>query len=212
MSDPGVRRASAAEYAWVGDWLDEVSGAYCLTLARGLTPQQFLARIGARVDPAPRRGLDSLAEASAEIWARHEGERLLIGVTTVPGGWALAMELNGHLGVTPGVIVPLSAGTVVVSHYRNDAVHRFYFVEDQVIRLYFEPLFPADREGSERDELAGAMTQAGFDLRKDAGAQGDVPAAAASFALAEILTGVRVSPELIEDSSYWCGVVQAPEL
>jgi hypothetical protein len=133
-------------------------------------------------------------------------------VTTVPGGWALAMELNGHLGVTPGVIVPLSAGTVVVSHYRNDAVHRFYFVEDQVIRLYFEPLFPADREGSERDELAGAMTQAGFDLREDAGAEGDVPAAAASFALAEILTGVRVSPELIEDSSYWCGVVQAPEL
>ena len=56
------------------------------------------------------------------------------------------------------------------------------------------------------------MTQAGFDLRKDAGAEGDVPAAAASFALAEILTGVRVSPELIEDSSYWCGVVQAPEL
>jgi Family of unknown function (DUF6461) len=38
------------------------------------------------------------------------------------------------------------------------------------------------------------------------------PAAAASFALAEILTGVRLSPELIEDTSYWCGVVSAPPL
>ncbi len=219
MSDPGVPGATAAQYAWIDDWLGEVSGAYCLTLAHGLTPQDFLARIGALPEALPRRGLGPLAEASWQIWDRHQGERLLIGVAAVPGGWSLALEINGHLGVTPEIIVPLSAGTRVVSHYSNEAVDRFYYVEDRDIRLYFEPLFPAERDGSQPDALVEAMKQAGFELSEhdddadddDADDEDDIPTAA-SFALAEILTGVRLTAELLEDSNYLWGVALAPGL
>jgi hypothetical protein len=79
-----VPGATAAQYAWIDDWLGEVSGAYCLTLAHGLTPQDFLARIGALPEASPRTGLGPLAEASWQIWDRHQGEKLLIGVTAVP--------------------------------------------------------------------------------------------------------------------------------
>lgn len=214
MSDPGVPGVTVAEYAWVADWLDSVSGAYCLTLVHGLTPQDVLARIGALAEAAPRRGLGPLAEASAEIWETHQGSRLLIGVTAVPGSWSLGLEINGYLGVTPGIIVPLSAGTQVVSHYLNNAVDRFYYVEDRDIRLYFEPLFPAERDGSQPDALVGPMRQVGFELRQDEDvedidAEDDLPTAA-SFALAETLTGVRLTAELLEDSSYLWGVVPDP--
>lgn len=210
MTEPGVPGATAAEYAWVGDWLSEVSGAYCLTLARGLTPPDFLTRIGAVEQAAPRRGLGPLAEASFDLWDSHQGEQLLIGVIPVCDGWSLGLEINGHLGVTPDVIGPLSAGTRVVSHYRNNAVDRFYYVEDTDVRLYFEPLFPADRDGSEPDALLAELSQAGFDLREPDDdyelGDDDLPAASA-FALAETLTGVRVTAELLESSSYLWGVV-----
>lgn len=156
-----------------------------------------------------------LAEASFERWERHEGSRLLIGVTSVSGGWSLGLEINGYLGVTPEVIVPLSAGTRVVAHYLNSAVDRFYYLDDRDIRLYFEPLFPAERDGSQADALVGAMRKAGFQLGDDedlgvGDAEDDLPTAA-SFALAETLTGVRLTAELLEDSSYLWGVVPAPD-
>lgn len=213
MTDPGVPGATAAGYAWVGDWLSEVSGAYCLTLARGLAPPDVLTRVGAVAQVAPRHGLGALTEASFDLWERHQGEQLLIGVTAVSDGWSLGLEINGHLGVTPEVIVPLSAGTRIVSHYRNNAVHRFYYVEDRDIRLYFEPLFPAERDGSAPDAFVGAMRHAGFELDEDEDpadedfeAEDDLTAAA-SFALAETLTGVRITADLLEDASYLWGVV-----
>lgn len=209
MSDPGVSGATAAEYAWVGGWLDSVSGAYCLTLIHDLEPQDVLGRIGALAEPAPRRGLGALAEASAEMWERHEDSSLLIGVTAIPGGWSLGLEINGYIGVTPEIIVPLSAGTRTVSHYQNNAVDRFYYAEDGDIRLYFEPLFPAERDGSQPDAFIDAMAQAGFELREDKDVEYDTEdylPTAASFALAEILTGVRVTAELLEDSNYLWGI------
>jgi hypothetical protein len=153
-----------------------VSQAYCLTLARGLTPALFLERFGAGAD------------------------------------WALGLEVNGSLGVTPEAIVPLSAGTRVVSHHRSvNASDDFYWVEDGDIRLFFQPGCPAWREGSTPDALTGEMRQAGFDIREDAeyDEEKDVTAEA-TFALAEHLTGVRLTPELLDESVYLCGVATAP--
>jgi hypothetical protein len=206
--------ATAADYAWFTERLEGLSDAYCLTLARGLTPAQFLARLNARPD-IPRTGIDGLFEPSMDMWdevLKKGGmeEELLIGVTTVPGDggdWALAVEVNGYLGVTPGVIVPLSAGTRVVSHYYSSG-NRFYWVEDGDIRLYFEPLDPAYREGSTPDALVDAMREAGFDLSED-GENVEHPMEAA-MALAERLTGVRITPEILEDSTYLCGIAPIP--
>jgi hypothetical protein len=207
--------ATAADYAWAGQWVDDLSQAYCLTLARGLTPAQLLSRLGAQIT-APSRAGAELSLPSFEVWDKYQGEALFIGATTVRGpgaDWALGLEVNGYLGVTPAAIVPASAGTTVVSHHRDvEAADDFYWIEDRDVRLYFQPGSPAWREGSTPDAVAGAMRQAGFDLREDAeyDADDDVRTEAA-FALAEHITGVRLTPELLDHSIYLCGIAPVPQ-
>ncbi|MET8862014.1 DUF6461 domain-containing protein [Nonomuraea sp. NPDC004580] len=112
--------------------------------------------------------------------------------------------MNGHLGVNRKAIVPLSAGTRLVSHSRNvNAVGCFHWVEDGEIRLSFDPLFPSLRHGSAPDELVETMRQVGFDLGDDID-RGIHDKAA--FALAEHLTGVKLTPQSLEGSTYLCGL------
>lgn len=207
--------ATAADYAWAGPWIDSLSQAYCLTLVRALTPTQFLARLGAQIAGPSRAGTE-LSLPSFEVWDQYQGQALFIGATTVRGAgadWALGLEVNGYLCVTPAAIVPLSAGTRLVSHHRDvEAADDFYWVEDRDIRLYFQPGSPAWREGSTPDAVADAMALAGFDLREDTeyDADDDVRTEAA-FALAEHLTGVRLTRELLDQSVYLCGVAPVPQ-
>jgi hypothetical protein len=212
-------RATAADYAWVDDDSTGLIEAYCVTLARGLEPAEFLARIGARPDVS-RSGLRQLFEPSWGLWRERSGEELLISVAAVPGDggdWALAVEINGFLGVREDLAIRLSAGTRLVSalwmevNFAND----FLWVEDGQVRLGFQPLFPAQRWGTTPDALLPDMTEAGFDLsdnddevRDDE--VGDDRPIAATFALAERLTGVRVTPDLLENARYACGIVRAP--
>jgi hypothetical protein len=134
----------------------------------------------------------------------------MIGVTVVPGSdadWALGLEVNGYLGVTPDVLVPLSAGTCAVSHYASEGVSSFYWAENGEIRLSFRPLDAASREGTDPDALLAAMQEVGFDVSED-GDNLDHPDAAA-FALAERLTGVRVTADMLEQATYTCGIAPA---
>jgi hypothetical protein len=199
--------ATAADYAWFEDQLPGLSEAYCLTLARGLQPQEFLARIGA-TERAPLTGVSAIFEPSLEAWNAYDGTALLIAATAVPGDtgeWTLGVESNGFLGVTPAVIVPASAGTQIVSHFQNiEGVTRFYWIEDGDVRLLFSPLDPADREGSTPDAVTDIMRQVGFDLDEDSDNADHCVAAA--LALAEHLTGVRLTPELLERATYLCGI------
>jgi hypothetical protein len=203
--------ATYADYGWITDRLAGLFDAYCLTLARGLAPGEFLSRIGARPGPA-RTGVDGLFAA----WSyrdRFPDAGLMIGVTVVPGrdaDWALGVEVNGFLGVTPEVLVPLSAGTRAVSHYASEGVSWFYWAENGGIRLRFQPADAGSREGTGPDALVDTMQEVGFDLSED-GANLDHSDAAA-FALAERLTGVRVTPDLLEQATYTCGIAPAPSL
>jgi Family of unknown function (DUF6461) len=208
-----MRSADAADYTWADDWVESVAQAYCLTLARGLEPGAFLRRMGA-VPEATCEGLAELSERAFRLWDAAPVEHLLIGAATVPGrdgaGWALGLEINGFLGVTPEAVTPLSAGTRVVSHYSNAGMNRFYWLDDTDIRLHFEPLFPADRRGSTPDALVDAMREVGFDLREDG--DNTERAVAATFALAEHLTGVPLTRDLLDHSVYQCGIAAFPGL
>lgn len=202
---------TAADYAWFSEQFPELAGAYCLTLVRGLPPAAVLSRLGARPEP----GVVTLAEMfepSMRLWdaeAPDSGSRSLIGVTAVPGGdYALGIEPTGFLGVTEEAAVPLSAGTMLVSHYRNfNAGGSFLWIEDGDIRLRFDPLDPAWRDGSSPDAVVTVMRQVGFDLDEDG--ETEQPAEA-SFALAEYLTGVRVTAGFLNDSTYQCGIAPIP--
>lgn len=204
---------TASDYMWFEDRPEGLSEAYCLTLAKGLAPTEFLRRIGSRPE-RQLHGIDALFEPSMDIWSEYPEKGLFIAVTTVPGhdgDWALGVEINGYLGVTPEVIIPLSAGTQVVAHSRDiEAVDRFYWVEDSDIRLTFTPFSACYREGSTPDAAVGPMREVGFDVSED-DVEADHPTEAA-LALAERLTGVHLTPELLEQATYTCGVAPDPQL
>jgi len=199
--------ATAADYTWFSQRFPDLAEAFCLTLVEGLTPAEVFHRLGAR-EQVRLTGVEELVEPAYGAWDAHDA--LFLGVTTVDG-WALVVEPNGYLGVTEDAVVPLSAGTRLVSHFRNvNAVDHFYWIENGDIRLDFEPLFPADRGGSDADRLADVMRQVGFDLRRDEDRGYELHTEAA-FALAESVTGVRLTPQFLSSATFLCGTAPLPE-
>jgi hypothetical protein len=202
--------ATAADYAWFdADPESYLGDPYCLTLVRGLTPAGFLVRIGAKAQ-APHTGWEALLEPSLEAIGA-DPMPLFIGATTVPGqggDWVMAVELGGYIGITEEIILNLSAGTRLVSHYSNNGPDHFYWIDDRDLRLEFNPVEPAYREGSTPDALVDAMREVGFDLSPDG--DNTETSHTAAFALAERLTGVRVTTQLLQDATYTCGIVPAP--
>ncbi|WP_069167993.1 DUF6461 domain-containing protein [Nocardia altamirensis] len=205
--DRGPSTAVAADYEWIGDLYQKLFHGYCLTLVREVTPREFMDRIGAQItfDALP------LGKQFSDIsWRRDEPDSgHFIGATTVAGAdgdWTLALEMNGgYLGVTEEIIGPVSAATTLVSHYHCVGLGRFRCFEDGALRLGFEPLFSSDRWGSNPDGCLEQMRQIGFNLDEDREEIG--PTTTAAFALAERLTGVRVTEDLLYSSEYLCGTV-----
>lgn len=124
------------------------------------------------------------------------------------GSWTLLIEPNGYLGVTEDRVLPASAGTSWISHFVNvNAVGTFLWAEDQALRLCFDPMFPDDRWGTTPDELLDVMTRIGFHFDDVPETEMDLSSPAA-FALAEHLTGVAITPELLQSTSFTCASVQ----
>ncbi|MEV5571726.1 DUF6461 domain-containing protein [Spirillospora sp. NPDC052269] len=208
-SDTGRSHAIAADYEWADDGGGGLFSAYCLTLVRGVAPDEFMRRLGARILHQARPLDLDFYETAFEYWDEpHYGNVQFIGATSVPGDggeWTLAIEVNGHLGVTPNVICPVSAGTRLVSHRYNDGNGHgdFMWAEDGDVRLEFEPLFAWNRAGSTPDALLDDMRQIGFDLDQDGDDVG--PSTSGAFALTERLTGIRVTEALVDEAVFLCG-------
>ena len=82
----------------------------------------------------------------------------------------------------------------------------FLWYEDGTLRTSFEPLFPTDRDGSTPDELVEMMAAAGFDLQEDEDDKDDPLTIEPAFALAERLTGVHLTPELLDKATFTTGL------
>ncbi|WP_052424881.1 DUF6461 domain-containing protein [Streptomyces fulvoviolaceus] len=204
---------TAADYAWLEERYESLTEAYCITLVRGLTAQELLRNL--KAEPAGRvTGVEELYEPSYDV-SGHS--RLFVGAADLDG-WALMVEYNGYLGTLDEIMLPLSRGRTVVSHFRNiNAVDHFNWFEDGTLRLHFEPLFAHARDGSHPDELLTEMREAGFDTEEpdegDEGLDGDEgddqdfeTLTAASFVLADRITGVRLTPELFASAEFRCGI------
>ncbi|MGW4568263.1 DUF6461 domain-containing protein [Streptomyces sp. NPDC004561] len=196
---------TAADYGWLNERYKDLLEAYCLTLVRGIAPGELLRELGAEPDETVT-GVAELSEPSYDAW---DDDEMLVGVAAV-GDWTLMVEYNCYVGSTAQVMLPLSRGRTVVSHFRNvNAVDHFHWFEDGTERLHFEPLFPAQRHGSEPDALVAEMREAGFDLRAED--ERDITGhTAAAFALAQRITGVRLTPELFESLEFTCALVTRP--
>lgn len=198
--------AHSDDFSWLWQRYPGLMESYCMTLVRGLSAEETLARFGAAADRTVVIGVDSLFQPSFDAWDAHDGDRLLLGVAEV-GGWSLAVEINGYLGVTEDLIRQVSRGTRLVSHFRNvNAVDRFYLIDDGDVRLTFEPLFAGHRDGNDPDGHVDLMSAVGFHLDED-DHDGHTEAA---FALAEELTGVALTPDLFDTSTFCHSTAPAP--
>jgi hypothetical protein len=196
---------TATDFVWFRERFPELSDGYCFTFAEGLSPGEALRRIGAREEGRTLSGIGEVHDVSCEMWDEFETSRLLVAATKVDG-WALLAESGGFVGNLQEKQRSLSDGTRVVTVFYNIGVaHHFCWVEDGRPRLEFE--FPWEAEGRDAQELAETMREAGFVLDRD-GKHGHELMTEAGFALAERLTGVRLTPELLESAHFTSGVVQ----
>ncbi|MEV3926626.1 DUF6461 domain-containing protein [Actinomadura coerulea] len=200
--------ASAADYAWFRDYRrGSLYEMYCMTLVQGPGPAEVLARLGAEPQ-GELRGFDAFTDRDGEFQDGQDlyGDYMFVGAMSVcghDGPWTLAVEINGTVGTDDRLMGPLSTGTRVVSHYRNiNAVTLFHWWEDGELRTQFE--WPVHRSGSSPDALVQTMAEVGFDLVEGSS---DV---AGNLALAEELTGVRITADLLDTSHYDTGIVEMP--
>lgn len=194
--------ATASDYAWWSEHFPGLDNAYCVSLVRGLSPAEVLVRLDGRAEQTCV-GVDSLVDAVDDPHEAQKG-RQLYGAAAL-GGWTLVIEPNGFLGVTEARAQAASRGTRWISHFRNiNNVDQFVWAQDGVLLLAFAPLFPDTRRGARPDAVLDAMHRAGFAFGDEV-PEADIRPGEAAFALAEHLTGVRLTPESLRYTAFTCG-------
>ncbi|GAA3090264.1 DUF6461 domain-containing protein [Streptosporangium carneum] len=196
--------ATPDDYSWFSpERFPGLADAYCFTYVRGLTPEELMTRLGVRVENCSRMTLDELIR------------RQTFGAVAV-GDWVLLVETNGLLGITEEIIMPLSAGTRLVSHFYLDVdgMDYFHWIDDGKIRFEFlhqegyshwikdgkiQFEFPQQEGYSEEmpDELAETLERIDSPVYPIA-----APHEGPAFLLAERLTGITMTPQLLEESTY----------
>jgi uncharacterized protein DUF6461 len=203
-SPPVGRAAVAADYRWFAAERDLTKG-FCFTWVHGLGPQQVLDRL---------RGTELERVTWGQLVGSGDGQvagadRFFFGVARVQD-WSLIVEDAGALGVTDALARPLSAGTRLVSHYRgSDGRGRFLLLADQEVELDFDPLEPNRRAGSRARELAPILAAAGFGGVRGTDIAAGV-ATEAAFALAERITGIAMTLDLLTTKTYLLATVPLP--
>ncbi|MFJ1805753.1 MULTISPECIES: DUF6461 domain-containing protein [unclassified Streptomyces] len=205
--------ATAADYGWIRSssslFAYGLQVGYTLTMVRGVSPSELFRIVSAEPRGACE-GLGEFIEEQQEFLDGYEAwpDAFLAGAFTAQGEggeWTLAVEFGGDLGTRPRFMEALSAGTRAVSHSSNGGkpMDFFNWYEDGELRTTFE--WPADRTGSTPDELNAVMTEVGLNPSGDQ--DPDVDTKAAVLALAERLTGVRVTEKLLAEAEYQVGEV-----
>lgn len=207
---------TAHDYAWIrsSPLLDyAMETGYTLTLVRGVTPRDVL-RVMEAEPQGTCTGADALIERQDELLdpTDYWDDSFIAGAFTVPGeggDWTLVLHLaEGGMGMQPRFLEALSAGGCAVVHSSNGGkpMDFFQWYVDGELRTTFER--PTVRQGSTPDALNAVLAEVGFDLSDDeGGTSGPVDTKASAFALAERLTGVRVTEELLQRAEYQLGHV-----
>ncbi|WP_433213476.1 DUF6461 domain-containing protein [Microtetraspora malaysiensis] len=183
------------DYAWFTDSV--LAEAYSFIFVRGVTPEQLIARMGGRAEDFSWTTLD------ASFAAGYDYSTEFVAVTAV-GDWAFVAQSNSWLGADDEFIVPLSAGTRLVSLYRLDikGLEEFRWVEDGEIRFGFWA-----QEGYS-EEVPGELVETMKQIEQDYGThelyQGP------GLMLIEHLTGITLTPQILEASAYLSGVISRP--
>ncbi len=211
--------ATFRDYEWVDTVEWEPLDAYCITLFDHISVDAVIEGLSGQV-VGSARGVGALSRLSFAQWhgmemqsaARVFGllresdaqpEGYLVGLHPLDG-WTLMLEINGFVGVRYEAIGSLSVGSTVVSHYRN--VNRYddlHFWVDGSPVVQFEP--HASGWADAPPDVLREIDRAGFEI---SGLNPRRPVASAAFALAENLTGVRLTPSMLRDAEYTTALVK----
>lgn len=208
---------TAQDYAWIRSYPlfgYALEAGYTLTLVRGVAPVEVLRVMGAEPQGSCT-GADALIERQDELRdpADYWDDSFLAGAFTVPGeggDWTLVLHVGeGGMGMQSRFLEALSADGSAVVHSSNGGkpLDFFHWYEDGELRTSFER--STIRDGSTPDALNSVLREVGLALSSDEGgaSEGVTDTKAAVFALAERLTGVRVTEELLRDVEYQLGHV-----
>lgn len=201
------------------DWVDDsdangyMFSAYCLTLMPQLTIAELVELLPVSPTIVGECDYPTLEDRGLDIFNASGG----VGLLAVENG-VVMFEPNGYVGVSPPVMGPVSAGRTAVSHYRGGhGVTNFHWYVNGEVATDFEPFQPSGRGGTHPDVLVPLMQSiGGFALNPDDWAYGDdswldLPHDQAAFALAEALTGIPITLDLLRQSTYLSIHVPIPE-
>ena len=128
---------------------------------------------------------------------RGPADRYYFGVARV-GDWALVIEDNGTLGRADELLRALATDTTLVCNYRAaTGAGRFLLMERGVTELDFDPALDRRRTGTRAAELQPMIEAVGFAASTDPAHR-----IRSAFALTERLTGVALTPELLQTKTY----------
>jgi hypothetical protein len=202
------------DYLWTEDWPFFTSDGYCLALVGNSTPEDVLSKLSALDDRLTVTGVRDAFITGYDLGERHgvDGDgRQLAAVADAGDGWTIMIQAPGYIGISQ-----LSMGRIIVDHeVVAHGADRFVWWSGGAQRISFEPLLPqsdlrgvlADRQPEEsRTYIIGLIDEVGgIDLAETPGRE--FHHVAGSFALAERLTGVRITAELLTGSRFMVAVV-----
>jgi hypothetical protein len=147
--------------------------AVCLTFVEGMSPAEIEMCLGA--DPGSRRSTTFDEAADQQDFV---AERFAVQVGVLDG-WAVLVEPNGYVCSQDAVLVRLAtAGRAVTVFWNVNLDSRFGYARDGALLRVFDPVL--------------GTSEVGPPLPEESDTQDEQPIAAA-LALAEALTGVRVT-------------------
>ncbi|MEU2247496.1 DUF6461 domain-containing protein [Streptomyces sp. NPDC019224] len=214
-----MNSVTAHDYAWIHTsplFGHAMENGYALTLIRGRSPHEVLRAMKAETR-GTGEGTAGLIEANDDHRDEvddYSDESYIAGAFNTPGengDWTLVLGFDGGLGIEGECAATLSrGGGRVVAHSTNGGkpIDLFHWYEDGELRTTFEA--PSAREGNGPDELVPLMREVGFPLTPEGEhdeSAPDVDDKAAVLALAERLTGIRVTESFLQDATYELGLV-----
>lgn len=207
------------DYAWIDDLVPD---EYLVSLIRDATADGVLDALGAFSRRTRGIGFPGFITRSYEFEDLGLKEPMAmcaqtVGVADLGEGWVLMVQTaSEYVGVTEELMRPIIDEHEVVSHFCNvNAVSRFVWWRDGECQISFDTLLPdwdLDRAaeqptaGSRRvleliEEVGGIAREEGAEPRTEFF---HVPG---SFALAERLTGVRLTGEVIAGAEFTVALV-----
>lgn len=196
-------------YEFLDEWNPGLMVASCLTLARDITPEDLLRRMGG--EPQESRHQSIGAASRAAIGEVEYGVTPVAFVVEVDGG-SLAVEYNGWHGSLPEVMAAVSKGigTAAASVFHNiNAVSCFTYSENEKVLCRCTLYDPDTRSGAEPDRLHDIMALIGFRTATDDEEPWRVvKAVALGLEVASMATGVRFTRQHLDERLFWWSILK----